>query len=66
MTTSFVAEAICKLLSNDFEIVAIVHDGRKLIEAATNEQSVRLLGWWLELRQNEIHGCGLACSRFTP
>jgi DNA-binding NarL/FixJ family response regulator len=30
-----VAEALCKLLSHDFEIAAIVHDGRKLIEAAT-------------------------------
>ena len=30
-----VAEALCKLLSRDFEIVAMVHDGRKLIEAAT-------------------------------
>lgn len=30
-----VAEALCKLLSHDFEIVAMVHDGRKLIEAAT-------------------------------
>lgn len=30
-----VAEALCKLLSHDFEIVALVHDGRKLIEAAT-------------------------------
>jgi DNA-binding NarL/FixJ family response regulator len=30
-----VAEALRKLLSHDFEIVAIVHDGRKLIEAAT-------------------------------
>ena len=30
-----VAEALCRLLSHDFEIVAIVHDGRKLIEAAT-------------------------------
>lgn len=30
-----VAEALCKLLSQDFEIVAMVHDGRKLIEAAT-------------------------------
>jgi DNA-binding NarL/FixJ family response regulator len=31
-----VAEALCRLLSHDFEIVAMVHDGRKLIEAATN------------------------------
>ena len=30
-----VAEALCKLLSRDFEIVAMVHDGRKLIDAAT-------------------------------
>jgi DNA-binding NarL/FixJ family response regulator len=30
-----VAEALCKLLSHDFEIVAMVHDGRKLIDAAT-------------------------------
>lgn len=30
-----VAEALCKLLSHDFKIVALVHDGRKLIEAAT-------------------------------
>ena len=30
-----VAEALCKLLSHDFEIVAMVHDGRKLIEAAS-------------------------------
>ena len=30
-----VAEALCRLLSHDFEIVATVHDGRKLIEAAT-------------------------------
>ncbi len=30
-----VAEALCQLLSHDFEIVAIVHDGRRLIEAAT-------------------------------
>jgi DNA-binding NarL/FixJ family response regulator len=30
-----VAEALCKLLSHDFEVVAMVHDGRKLIEAAT-------------------------------
>lgn len=30
-----VAGAICKLLSHDFKIVAMVHDGRKLIEAAT-------------------------------
>ena len=30
-----VAEALCKLLSHDFDIVAMVHDGRKLIEAAT-------------------------------
>jgi len=29
-----VAAALCKLLSEDFEIVAIVHDGRTLIEAA--------------------------------
>src|SRR5215469_3219725 len=31
-----VAEALCKLLSHEFEIVAMVHDGRKLIEAASN------------------------------
>jgi len=30
-----VAEALCKLLSHDFEIVAMVHDCRKLIDAAT-------------------------------
>jgi DNA-binding NarL/FixJ family response regulator len=30
-----VAEALCKLLSHDFDIVAMVHDGRKLIDAAT-------------------------------
>jgi DNA-binding NarL/FixJ family response regulator len=30
-----VAGAICKLLSHDFKIVAMVHDGRRLIEAAT-------------------------------
>jgi DNA-binding NarL/FixJ family response regulator len=30
-----VAEALCRLLSHDFDIVATVHDGRKLIEAAT-------------------------------
>jgi DNA-binding NarL/FixJ family response regulator len=30
-----VAEALCKLLSHDFDVVAMVHDGRKLIEAAT-------------------------------
>lgn len=30
-----VAEALCNLLSHDFEIVAMVHDGHKLIEAAT-------------------------------
>jgi DNA-binding NarL/FixJ family response regulator len=30
-----VAEALSKLLSQDFEVVAMVHDGRKLIEAAT-------------------------------
>lgn len=30
-----VAEALCKLLSHDFDIVAMVHDGRKLIEAAS-------------------------------
>jgi DNA-binding NarL/FixJ family response regulator len=30
-----VAGALCKLLSHDFEIVAMVQDGRQLIEAAT-------------------------------
>ena len=30
-----VAEALCKLLCRDFEIIAIVHDGRSMIEAAT-------------------------------
>jgi DNA-binding NarL/FixJ family response regulator len=29
-----VAEALCKLLSRDFEIAGMVHDGRKLLEAA--------------------------------
>lgn len=30
-----VAEALCKLVSRDFEIAGMVHDGRKLLEAAT-------------------------------